>query len=160
MISHYKDKSPRAVFTGVVAVLVAAVVCSISARASDAVASDPKDAVVAISRMWLKQLDEAQYERAYDSTGAWFHHLCTVQEWVPEMAEDAYKMGKCTLHQQSKEARFETEPAGSKTAGEWAYVEFKSSFEKGPQKTQLVVLKKEEDGAWKVAGYSIGDLKP
>jgi beta-lactamase regulating signal transducer with metallopeptidase domain len=154
MINHYRDKSPRVLLTGIVSLLLAAVVCSISAGAAGSTPSDPRVAVVTISQTWLKEIDGGQFQQAYDYTGTYFHHICTAEEWISWRARDSINFGKCTQRQQVKDVRFDTEPSG-KYAGEWAYVEFDSSFEKQGDKTQLVVLKKETDGIWKVAGYSI-----
>jgi beta-lactamase regulating signal transducer with metallopeptidase domain len=159
MINHYRDKSPRVLLTGIVSLLLAAVVFSISARAADSTSSGPKAAVVAISQTWLKEIDSGQYQQAYDYTGVWFHHLVAAEEWIPWMIRDSVNLGKCTQRQQVKEVVFKTDPKGP-FEGEWAYVEFESSFGNKGNKTQLVVLKKEADGIWKVAGYSIGDRKP
>ncbi len=159
MINHHKDRSPRVLLTGIVSLLLAAVVCSISARAADGASSDPKVAVVAISQAWLKEIDEGQFQRAYDSTGAWYHHLVTAEEWIPSMVGHAAQLGKCVQRRQVNEVVFKTETKAS-FEGEWAYVEFESSFEKQGKKFELVVLRKEAGGIWKVAGNSIGDQEP
>lgn len=159
MINHHQDKSPRALLTGIVSLLLTAVVCSISARASDGTSSDPRAAVVAISQTWLKEIDGGQYQKAYDYTGAWFHHLVTAEEWIPWQIRDSANLGKCTRRQQINDVVFRTETKAPYD-GEWAYVTFESSFEKQPRKFQLVVLRKEADGIWRVAGNSIGDSEP
>lgn len=70
------------------------------------------------------------------------------------MTKRSVNQGKCTGRKQVQEVRLEKEPSG-KFAGEWAYVNFDSSFEKGGRQFELVDLKKEADGTWKVAGYAI-----
>lgn len=159
MINRFKDKAPRALLTVAVSLLLAGVVCSITARASDDLYPDPKAAVIAISHTWLDQIDNADYQLAYNGTGAWFHYLVSAEEWIPWMKREALKHGKSTERHLIKEVTFDTKPKGTKYEGEWATVVFKASFEKGPDKTQLVSLKK-EDGIWKVAGNSISDWKP
>lgn len=158
MLNRYRDKSPRVLLTGAISLLLAAVVFSMSAGAAGGAPSDPKAAVVFISQTWLKEIDEGRYQQAYDYTGTWFHHLVTAEEWIPWMVRYSVNLGRCTQRQQAKEVVFKTDPKGQ-FEGDWAYVEFESSFEKHGDKTQLVVLKKEKDGTWKVAGYSIGDRK-
>jgi beta-lactamase regulating signal transducer with metallopeptidase domain len=160
MINQFKDKAPRGLLTGVVSILVAAVVCSISAKAADGLYPDPKAAVIAISRTWLEHIDNEDYQLAYNGTGDWFHYLVSAEEWTPWMKKNVLGHGKCTKREVAKEVTFETDPKGSRYEGEWTNVVFKSTFEKGPVKTQLVSLKKEKSGFWKIAGYSIDDWKP
>lgn len=159
MINHFQDKSPCALLAGILSLLLAAVVGSVSAQAGGTAPSDPRMAVVALSQAWLQEIDGGRFQQSYDRSGTWFHHLCTPEEWASWMTKRSLNSGKCTQRQQVKEVRFETEPSG-KTAGEWAYVEFASSFEKRGDSTELVVLKKEADGTWKVAGYAMGERKP
>jgi beta-lactamase regulating signal transducer with metallopeptidase domain len=160
MINRYQDKAPRILLTGVVSVLLAAFLGSISARAADDLYPDPKAAVIAISRTWLEHIDGEDYQLAYNGTGDWFHYLVSAEEWIPWMKKSVLEHGKCTKREVAKEVAFDTKPKGTKYEGEWATVVFKTTFEKGPVKTQLVSLKKESRGFWEVAGYSIGDWKP
>jgi beta-lactamase regulating signal transducer with metallopeptidase domain len=159
MINRLKDKAPRVLFTGVVSLLLAVVVCSIKAQAPDDLYPDPKAAVIAISRTWLEHIDGEDYQLAYNGTGAWFHYLVSAEEWIPWMKKSVREHGKCTKRAVAKDVTFETDPKGSRYEGDWANVVFRSSFEKGSDKSQLVSLKKEKDGFWKVAGYSIEDWK-
>lgn len=154
MINHCQDKSPQVLLTGIVSLLLAAVVCSISARAAGSTPSDPNAAVVAISQTWIEAIDGGQYQQSYDHAGTWFRNLCTAEEWTSWMTKQSVNYGKCTRRKQIQEVKFEKEPSG-KFAGEWAYVNFESSFEKGGNEFELVDLKKEADGTWKVAGYAI-----
>jgi beta-lactamase regulating signal transducer with metallopeptidase domain len=158
MINRYHDKAPRVLLTGVVSLLLAALLGSITARAADDLYPDPKAAVIAISRTWLEHIDHADYQLAYNGTGAWFHYLVSAEEWIPWMKKEAMKHGRITHIELAKEVVFKTE-AKAPYAGDWATVVFKASFEKGPEKTLLVSLKK-EDGMWQVAGNSIDDWKP
>lgn len=153
------NAAPRALLTGMISMLLAAVIVSVTANAAADPSSDTNARVVSISRMWFKNIDEAQYQKAYDNTGTWFRHLVTAEEWIPWMVRDCAKMGKCSQRELAKDVRYETTPNGQ-FAGEWAYVVFKSSFANTGYKKQLVALKKEPDGVWKVAGYSIDDWKP
>jgi hypothetical protein len=133
---------------------LAAVVCSISARAAGSTPSDPNAAVVAISQTWIEAIDGGQYQQSYDHAGTWFRNLCTAEEWTSWMTKRSVNYGKCTRRKQIQEVKFGKEPSG-KFAGEWAYVNFESSFDKGGNEFELVDLKKEADGTWKVAGYAI-----
>jgi beta-lactamase regulating signal transducer with metallopeptidase domain len=160
MINRYQDKAPRVLLTGVVSLLLAALLGSISARGADDLYPDPKAAVTAISRTWLEHIDGEDYQLAYNGTGEWFHYLVSAEEWIPWMKKNVLEHGRCMKREVAKEVAFETDPKGSKYEGEWATVVFKSTFEKGPVKTQLVSLKKEKSGFWRIAGYSIDDWKP
>jgi hypothetical protein len=115
--------------------------------------------VVAISQTWLTEIDGGQFQQSYDHAGTWFRQIASAEEWLSWMTKRAADEGKCTQRQQIKDVRFETETAG-KYAGEWAYVDFASSFEKRGDRSELVILRTEKDGSWKVAGYAIGDRKP
>jgi beta-lactamase regulating signal transducer with metallopeptidase domain len=159
LINRFKDKAPRALLTGTVSLLLACVVCSITARAADDLYPDPKAAVIAISRTWLDQINNADYQLAYNGTGAWYHYLVSAEEWIPMMKRHALNDGRYKELHLINDVTFETKPKGTKYEGDWAYISFKASFEKGQDKTLLVVLKKEA-GIWKVAGNSISDWKP
>jgi beta-lactamase regulating signal transducer with metallopeptidase domain len=158
MINHYHDKSPRGLLTAAVTLLLTAAVCSLPARAADLTDTDPKANVAASAAMWLKHLDEGKFDLTYTEGGAWLHGLESGQQWEGAMVQERAKYGRGLEHE-LKSLRFENTPSG-KFAGEWAYVEFDATHEKNPRMTETVVFKKEADGAWKVAGYSIGDRKP
>jgi beta-lactamase regulating signal transducer with metallopeptidase domain len=159
MINRYNDKSPRAPLTALVALALAALIGSVSSRAADAASADPKAVAVAVSSTWLKLVDDGDYQAAYDSTGSWYHSLVGALEWIGWRVKYASRDGRLVERHLAKEVRFESVPDG-KFAGEWAYVEFASAFARNPSMTQLVVLKKEAGGTWKVAGDSLGDRKP
>ena len=159
MITRFKDKAPRAFLTGAVSVLLACVVSLLTARAADDLYADPKAAVIAISRSWLDHINNADYQLAYNGTGAWYHYLIPAEEWIPVMKKHALTDGRYNELKVIKDVTFETKPRGTKYEGDWAYVSFKASYERGQYKTLSVVLKK-ENGIWKVAGNSIDEWKP
>lgn len=159
MINRCQDKAPRVLLTGMASLLLAALVCSISATAADSKSSDPNVAVVASVQVWLKEIDTGQFQQSWDESSTWFHRICTSEEWIADMTRIRGHSGECTGRKQTK-MEFQSDPPphrGSAT-GEWAYVHFDSSFENG-KRTELVALMKEADGAWKVAGYAITDQK-
>jgi len=121
MINHHQDKSPQVLLTGIVSLLLAAAVCSISVRAAGSAQADSNPAVVAISQTWIEEIDGGQYQQSYDNAGTWFRNLCTAEEWTSWMTKRSVNQGKCTGRKQVQEVKFEKERSG-KFAGEWAYV--------------------------------------
>jgi hypothetical protein len=69
--------------------------------------------------------------------------------------------GKNTLRKQTK-IEFKNDPTrsdGTVIKGEFAYIHYDSTFEDG-DRTELVVLRRESDGAWKCSGYAVNELPP
>jgi beta-lactamase regulating signal transducer with metallopeptidase domain len=157
MINRYPDKSPRVLLTAAVTLLLVAALCSLPARAAD-LNADPKATVIAAAEMWLKHIDEGKFDQTYTEAGPWLHGLETAQEWEASLVEESARYGREVERHQTA-VRFETTPDG-KFAGDWAYVDFDSVHEKNARLAEEVVFKKDADGTWKVAGYSIGDRKP
>ena len=158
MINRYHDKSPRALLTGAVTLLLAAAVASLPAHAADLAATDPKATVTTAAEMWLKHVDEGKFDLTYTEAGPWLHGLETGPQWEGALVGETAKYGRGT-ERHVRSVRFETTASG-KFAGDWAYVDFDSVHEKRRSLAEEVVFRQEPDGSWKVAGYSIGDRAP
>lgn len=157
MINRYQDKAPRILITGSVSMLLAAIVCSISAGAADSTSSDP---YVATAQTFLKELDEGQFQNAWNEcTPRIQKFMGTFEDYVGMMSKsDRSSFGKCTGRKLATEAVFKKDPDPMLPKGEYAYLFFDSSFDRKQEpKREFVVLFKAAGGPWKVDGWAYED---
>jgi beta-lactamase regulating signal transducer with metallopeptidase domain len=156
MINRYRFKSPRILLTGALSLLLASVICSLSARADDGASSDPKVAVSAAIQDWLREVDGGQYKQSWKDASTLFQSKVTADQWEGALNSVRTPLGKCTQRQQVSVA-FQKDPPGPAgvTKGDFAIVQFQSSYDNLKHASETVSLFKEADGTWKAAGYFI-----
>ena len=155
MINRYQKKAPRIVLAGVVSLLLAVVVFSKLARAADSTPADPKIAVAASVQTWLREIDGGHYEQSWKDASTFFRSHVSVEKWVGLANGTRFPLGKCIQRQQVSLA-FEKDPDPKGVIkGDFAMVQFESSFENMKHAVETVSFYKEADGTWKAAGYYI-----
>ncbi len=156
MITHYPDKSPRILLAGFASIVLAAVVCSISVRAADTAASDPKQAAIANAQAWLLEIDGGQLKQSWKDASAAFQKQLTSDQWEAALNSARTPLGKCNQrHEVSAALQKDPVTPNGVVKGEWVIMQFESSFENLKSATETVTFTKEADGTWKAAGYLI-----
>jgi hypothetical protein len=163
MINRYKDKAPHALLTTLVTLMLAAIACSIPARAADAASTDPKVASAAPMQAWLKEMDGGKFLEAWIDTTTHFREYITTEQWLDSMAKHRGTLGKC-LERKLTKAEYSKDPNWNGLShfakGEFLDLSFDSKFEGGTGKEVVSMAKLESDGPWRVDGYSIDVPKP
>ncbi|HVF63295.1 MAG TPA: DUF4019 domain-containing protein [Casimicrobiaceae bacterium] len=123
--------------------------------ASAAFAQDPRVSIVAnVAREWLERVDRGDVAGSYARAGARFRKALTETAWTG--AYDAERKPRGAVVQRALAGtRFESRAPGSSIEGEFAFLAYRTSFDKVAGITETITLERESDGAWRVVGYSI-----
>ena len=108
---------------------------------------------VRVAQRWLAQLDAHQYAASWATTSAHFRSLMTQATW--EQASRTYREPLGALLSRSALTTQYTQAVPGLPPGHYAGMSFQSSFAKQPTAIETVLLLKDADGHWKVAGYTI-----
>jgi hypothetical protein len=114
--------------------------------------ADDKDAIEA-AKKWLALLDAGQYGEAWDLSSAQLKSAVTRQKWITGVRDARKPFGKLKSRTEERFARAHSMPNGPD--GDYAVVDFKSSFANGKKATEQLVWFHEDDQVWRIAGYYI-----
>jgi beta-lactamase regulating signal transducer with metallopeptidase domain len=159
MITRYKNKSPRLLLTGITLFSMAAVVCSISGKADDTTSSDPNVATVATAQRFLTELDDHRFEAVWNENTTRLQKVMgTESDYIALMEKSKRSLfGKCSERKLAADVLFKTDPEPN-FKGDYAYLYFDSSFANNPvPQRELVILRKEADGTWKIDSWAYDD---
>ena len=156
MIKRYHDKSPRFLLAGIASIALAAVVCSISVRAADTAPSDPKAAAISGAQTWLLGIDAGQYKQSWKDASTAFQRQVTAEQWEGMLNGARAPLGKCNARKEVS-AAYQKDPSTPTgvVKGELVIIQYESSFENLKSAGETVTFTKDEDGAWRAAGYFI-----
>ncbi len=78
----------------------------------------------------------------------------TETEWVADLDAIRGQVGKTTMRE-LKNAQFSTTVRGAPSTGEYVTLKYLTKFAQAPLATETLVVMKEADGVWRIAGYNI-----
>ena len=134
--------------------IVAALAAAGTARAADPAGNpDAEKAAEAAARSWLALVDAGEYGESWDSAAAVFKGALSRAQWEAALEKVRRPLGR-VLSRKIRGAKFMTDLPGA-PKGEYVVIQFDTSFESAPGKTETVTPSKESDGSWRVAGYYI-----
>ena len=76
-------------------------------------------------------------------------------DWVGDLDSIRGKLGKTTMRE-LKTAQFSTTLRGAPSTGEYVTISYLTKFANAPLAMETLVVSKEADGEWRIAGYNIG----
>jgi hypothetical protein len=140
------------------AFLVMLLAASLPAVAGEAPAEQPSvrddQDVIEASEKWLKLLDDGKLGPAYDLGAKPLHDAVTRAGWIKGVGDARKPLGKLKSRSREKFARAHSMPNGPE--GDYAIIEFHSTFANGKRAVEQVIWMLEpEGGIWKVSGYYI-----
>ena len=137
-----------------VAAGLAALICS-AAGCGPPAESNPaaEKAGVEAAGKWLPLLDEGKDVESWDETSDYLKTMIPKQRWCEQVAPQRRVMGKLVSRAVESNQYATTLPG--MPDGEHVMVQYKTVFEKKKDAAEVVVVSREEDGAWRVSGYFI-----
>lgn len=121
-------------------------------------ASAPADAILKQGELsaleWLKLMDRGQFQEAWNSASPLFKEIISSSQWVKYGQVNREQLG--TIISRSIVEEKPTENPKGLPPGEYMYIKFKSVFSKRPEAEELITLKRESNGQWKVFTYAAG----
>jgi hypothetical protein len=133
---------------------------TLSPEATERAIGDPvnQDAVKAATEAtnrWLAIVDAGNLADSWKDTAQVIKLGVTETDWVVDLNAIRGKLGKTTMRE-LKAAQFSTTIRGAPSTGEYVTISYLTKFANMPLATETLVVSKEADGAWRIAGYNIG----
>ena len=75
--------------------------------------------------------------------------------WANDLDSIRGKLGKAMMRE-LKTAQFSTTLRGAPSTGEYMTISYLTKFANAPLALETLVVSKEADGEWRIAGYNIG----
>jgi len=113
---------------------------------------DDRD-VIDASTKWLALLDSGKMGEAWDVASPYLKKQVTRKRWVDGLRDMRKPFGKLQSRSPEKFARAHEMPDAPQ--GDYAIVEFQSTFAQGKRATEQIVWIFGSDEVWRVSGYYI-----
>ncbi len=105
------------------------------------------------AREWLALLDAQEYDQTWKTAGALLKAAVSQEEWSAKLSVTLGPLGKVESRA-VRSTEYSTTMPGAPD-GEYVVVQFDTTFESKQTALENVVMRKQPDGTWRVAGYRI-----
>ena len=120
---------------------------------AQAPAADPQlTAAVNVAQQWITLVDQGQYAESWSASGKLFQANMQQQQWVQTLTGARTPLGTVVSREVAGSEIRESLPGAP--AGRYALVSFATNFQNKPDIIETVTMILEEDGQWRVVGYS------
>lgn len=113
--------------------------------------ADTKAARTAVDN-WLKLIDSESYATSWDEAAAGFKNELPSERWQKAVRSARAPFGP--IKQRTFKSAMPTKNPPGAPPGDYMIIQFDSVFEKATS-TEHVTVVREQDGAWRVAGYFV-----
>lgn len=138
----------RLISLALMALLISAVAGCTSSNPEDAT----KDGVAAATK-WLESVDAGKYDDAWATSADEIKTVGPKEGFAKMMEQTRSPLGK-EVSRAVKDKAYAKDPQNA-PPGEYVQIHFTTNFEKSTGATELVTVKKQPDGLWKVGQYSV-----
>jgi Protein of unknown function (DUF4019) len=121
----------------------------------DSVDQDAVTAATEATDHWLAIVDSGKFGDSWQGTAKVFKLAVTESDWANDLDSIRGKLGKATMRE-LKTAQFSTTLRGAPSTGEYVTISYLTKFANAPLAMETLVVSKEADGEWRIAGYNIG----
>ena len=118
--------------------------------------SNPEDQTkdgIAAATSWLELIDAGKYDDAWAASADEIKTVGPKEAFAKMMEQTRAPLGK-ELTRVVKDKGYAKDPQNA-PPGEYVQIHFTTSFENAKSATELVIVKKQADGTWKVGQYSV-----
>ena len=118
--------------------------------------SNPEDAAgagVAAATSWLQIIDAGKYDDAWAASADEIKTVGPKENFAKMMEQTRAPLGK-EVSRAVKDKAYAKDPQNA-SPGEYVQIHFTTAFENAKSATELVIVKKQPDGVWKVGQYSV-----
>lgn len=147
VVQEFRVNKP---FTMLVVGLMTIAVAGLSACNSSNPADAEKQAVAAANE-WLGLLDSGKYEDAWNNSDDAIKGAGSKEQFAKAMAHMREPLGK-ENSRQLRDKAYAKDPQNA-PPGEYVQIHFRTSFQNANSVIELVTLKKQPDGTWKIGQY-------
>jgi hypothetical protein len=124
--------------------------------AAGCTSSNPEDAAkdgIAAATKWLESIDAGKYDDAWAASADEIKTVGPKENFGKMMEQTRAPLGK-EVSRAVKDKAYAKDPQNA-SPGEYVQLHFTTSFENAKSATELVIVKKQPDGVWKVGQYSV-----
>ena len=135
---------------------VCALMALLVAALAGCTSSNPEEATkegVAAATEWLEAIDAAKYDDAWATSADEIKTAGPKETFSKMMEQTRAPLGK-EVSRTVKDHTYAKDPQNA-PPGEYVQIHFDTSFESAKSATELVIVKKQPDGVWKVGQYSV-----
>jgi hypothetical protein len=126
-----------------------------TARAiGDPAVQETVNAATQASEHWLAAVDAGNFVESWKGAAEVFKLGVTEVEWVRDLQDMHSRLGRPTMRE-LKDAQFSTRVRGAPTTGEYVTVLYLTKYANVPAAVETLIVSKESDGEWRIAGYNI-----
>ena len=118
--------------------------------------SNPEDATkdgIAAATSWLELVDAGKYDDAWAASADEIKNVGPKAAFAKMMDQTRAPLGK-EVSRAVKDKGYAKDPQNA-SPGEYVQIHFTTSFADAKPTTELVIVKKQPDGVWKVGQYSV-----
>jgi hypothetical protein len=118
--------------------------------------SNPEDATkdgIAAATKWLELVDAGKYDDAWASSADEIKSVGPKENFAKMMEQTRSPLGK-EVSRAVKDKAYAKDPPNA-TPGEYVQIHFNTAFENAKSVIELVTVKKQPDGVWKVGQYVV-----
>jgi hypothetical protein len=120
-----------------------------------AVAQDPNATSAQIqARKWLELTDRGDALASWQAAGKQFQNQMTAARWATLLKRLRAPLG-ASVERTVRSTQFTRNFSGATPDGDYALLEFRSSFANRTGSGETLTLEREADGTWRVIGYTI-----
>lgn len=115
--------------------------------------AEQEQAAISAAEAWLAFMDGGEYASTYTEASALFKNAMTQEDWVARVQPLRESMG--VIKERTLAGKqYATELPGA-PAGEYVVLQFTTKFQEGVDRVEVVSTMRDEDGAFRVAGYFV-----
>jgi hypothetical protein len=136
--------------------LAAFALMAILAAALAGCTSNPEDQTkdgIAAATSWLELIDAGKYNDAWGASADEIKSVGPKEGFAKMMEQTRAPLGK-EVSRAVKDKGYAKDPQNA-PPGEYVQIHFTTAFENAKSATELVIVKKQPDGVWKVGQYSV-----
>ncbi len=133
--------------------LASSILVALTLTPAFAAAQESEDARVTSAKEWLALVDAGDYAESWERAGETFRSQVAKETWEQQLTAVRTPLGATGSREFQSTQELKDPP--SAPPGDYLVITFATSFEGLAAATETVVLAKEGEDDWKVAGYFI-----
>ncbi|NIO03296.1 MAG: DUF4019 domain-containing protein [Proteobacteria bacterium] len=111
----------------------------------------PEGLAIAASEVWLSLVDEGRYTASWNEAAQLFKRAITEEQWEATLNAFRSPLGKVLSRRVISKQYTHTLPGAPD--GEYAVIQYETSFENKKLAIETLTPMLDEDGKWRISGY-------
>jgi hypothetical protein len=107
------------------------------------------------SEKWLNAVDTGNLVDTWQEAAEVFKLGISQADWIADLEAIRTRLGKATMRE-LKATQYSTTLRGAPSRGDYVTLSFLTKFANVPLAAETLIVSKEADGVWRIAGYNIG----